>query len=223
VALGVDGLEFDVHMTADGELVVIHDPTVDRTTNGSGPVSRLTLKQIKAFDAGYRFAPATYPYRDRGLSIPTVAEVLDLTASLPLIIEVKALEAAEPLLALVKARHDEHRVTFGSFVTEALEPFRRAALATTAALPEVRALLVPAVFRFRPRMLPFTMLSIPPQHRGLPVPVAALTRYVAPAGVSVSVWTVNEPRKAMAYWRRGVRGILTDDPAKMLSARRQLG
>ncbi|MGQ0643823.1 MAG: glycerophosphodiester phosphodiesterase family protein [Gemmatimonadaceae bacterium] len=222
IALGVDGLEFDVRLSADGELVVIHDPTVDRTTNGTGAVSRLTLEQLQALDAGARFGPMTYPYSDRGITIPTVAEALDATAPLPLIVEVKAIEAAQPLVDLLRARGDEERVTIGSFIASALLPFRRVGIATSASLEEVRALLVPAVCRFRRNKLPYDILSVPPYYRGVPIPVGALARCVAPAGTTVYVWTVNDPRTALGFWRRGVRGILSDDPAAILEARRSL-
>src|SRR3990167_4313755 len=65
MALGADGLEFDVRLSADGVPVVIHDPTLDRTTDGSGPVAACTLAELRALDAGYRFTRdggRTYPY-----------------------------------------------------------------------------------------------------------------------------------------------------------------
>ena len=223
LALGVDGVEFDVRLSAEGELIVMHDPTVDRTTNGSGHVARLTLKQLREFDAGYRFDPTTNPYRDRGITIPTVAEALDATAPLPVIIEAKSLEAAEPLLALIRARKDQERVTIGSFVPRALVPFRRAGIATSASFDEVRALLVPAVCRLRRAKLPFSIMSIPPAYRGVPLPVGALARCIAAAGASVYLWTINDPRQAVQFWRRGVKGILSDDPGAMIEARRRIG
>ena len=201
----------------------MHDPTVDRTTNASGHVAHLTLKQLRAFDAGYRFAPMTYAYRDRGITIPTVAEALDSTAPLPLIIEIKSIEAAEPLLALIRARHEEERVTIGSFISHALVPFRRAGIATTASFDEVRALLAPAVCRLRRSNLPFSMMSIPPTYWGVPLPVRALVRCIAAAGASVYLWTVNDANAAVRFWQRGVRGILSDDPGAMIEARRRIG
>ena len=80
VSMGVDVLELDVHSTSDGTLVVMHDSQVDRTTNGSGQVNQMTLVQLKKLDAGYGFTPdggKTYPYRGRGITIPTLQEVFD--------------------------------------------------------------------------------------------------------------------------------------------------
>ena len=63
-------LEGDLHLTADGHVVVLHDATVDRTTDGAGPVAGMTLEQVKQLDAGYRFTPddgATFPWRGKGV------------------------------------------------------------------------------------------------------------------------------------------------------------
>jgi glycerophosphoryl diester phosphodiesterase len=126
VALGVDGLEFDVRLTADGVPVVFHDPTVERTTDGRGAVAAMTLAELRELDAGYRFGATAHPYRGKGVGVPTVEEALDVTAPLPLVVEVKALEAAEPLLDLLRRRGESERVIVGSFVAGALTPFRRA-------------------------------------------------------------------------------------------------
>jgi len=220
--MDVDGVEFDVRLTADGQLVVIHDPTVNRTTEGSGEVARLTLDELRALDAAYRFGSHTYPYRERGIRIPTVAEALDVTGPLDVIIEVKEIEAAEPLLALIRSRGDETRVTVGSFVSGALLPFRRAGVKTTATFQEARNLLVPALLGIRRRSAPYSTLSVPPRYKGIPLPLGAMARALAPAGVGVQVWTVNDPREALQLWQKGVQGILSDDPAVILQARARL-
>src|SRR5690348_8923683 len=80
VACGADALELDIQTTSDGELVVIHDPTVDRTTDGSGPVAAYTLEKLQRLDAGYRLSldgGATYPFRGQGITIPTLREVFE--------------------------------------------------------------------------------------------------------------------------------------------------
>lgn len=77
-ALGVDVLDTDMHMTQDGILVLMHDETVDRTTNGAGAIRDLTLAQIRQLDAGYNFSTdggQTFPYRGQGLTVPTLAEL----------------------------------------------------------------------------------------------------------------------------------------------------
>jgi len=91
---GAEILELDVHGTRDGHVVVIHDATLERTTDGSGPVREHTLEEILRLDAGYRFEsePGEYPFRGKGLRIPTLADVLERFPDTPLNIEVKQLD-----------------------------------------------------------------------------------------------------------------------------------
>src|SRR5579872_6459369 len=80
LALGADALELDIHTTRDDQIVVIHDPTIDRTTDGAGPVASYTLDELRRFDAGYQFTPdagQTYPYRGQGVTIPTLCEIFE--------------------------------------------------------------------------------------------------------------------------------------------------
>ena len=73
VEMGADAIELDVHLTADGQMAVIHDDTVDRTTDGSGAVAGMSMEQLRALDAGYRFTDGdgAFPHRGKGLTIPT--------------------------------------------------------------------------------------------------------------------------------------------------------
>src|SRR3954466_10045111 len=76
MAAGADGLELDVHLSADGVVVVHHDPTLDRTTDASGPVAARTAAELARVDAGYRFTKnGEYPFRGQGIGVPTLAEV----------------------------------------------------------------------------------------------------------------------------------------------------
>ena len=106
VELGVDALELDVHATRDGALVVIHDSTVDRTTDGTGAVSNFTLEEITALDAGYNWSPGAdsddNPYRGTGVTIPTLEEVL---SAFPNIAPQKAL-----ILTIFNMAEELHRI-----------------------------------------------------------------------------------------------------------------
>jgi glycerophosphoryl diester phosphodiesterase len=106
VEMGADAIELDVHLSADGKLAVIHDETVDRTTDLTGPVASMTMKQIRAADAGYRFqAPdGSFPFRGEGLTVPTVAEVLKwLPDGIGVVVEVKARAAIAPTVKALGA------------------------------------------------------------------------------------------------------------------------
>src|SRR5262245_48180732 len=95
VSTGADGLELDVHLSADGVVVVHHDKTLDRTTNASGPVAARTADQLARVDAGYWFARGgEYPFRGCGIGVPTLREVLTRYRGKPTIIEIKVYTAA---------------------------------------------------------------------------------------------------------------------------------
>lgn len=127
--LGVTAVEFDVHLSADGELVVIHDPTVDRTTNGTGAVAEMTLAELQALDAR-----SIHPDWPEPCRVPTFGEVLDVVESLPdLLIEIKddapeRLDITVPkVLAEISARGLDDRVTITSFKAYPLEIVQRLA------------------------------------------------------------------------------------------------
>src|SRR5919107_1371126 len=92
IRVGAGVLELDVHTTADGHVVVIHDATVDRTTQSTGAVREMTLAEIKSLDAGYRFSSdggRTFPHRDQGIKVPTLEEVYDEFDGVPINVEIK--------------------------------------------------------------------------------------------------------------------------------------
>ncbi len=90
--VGADVLELEVHLTADGHLVAIHDNTVDRTTDGSGPVREKTLRELKGLDAGYRFTRdggKTYPCRGQGITVPALEKIYQEFSDVPVNVEIK--------------------------------------------------------------------------------------------------------------------------------------
>src|SRR5215212_9031009 len=93
VEAGAGGLELDVHLTRDGHVVVIHDPTVDRTTSGTGAVSEMTFDELRGFDAGHTFSPdggSNHPYRGLGVRVPTLRDVLEEFPGVAVNIDIKA-------------------------------------------------------------------------------------------------------------------------------------
>lgn len=96
---GADTLEMDLQLTADGEIVVIHDGIVDRTTDGTGAVVDLTLAELRQFDAGYGFEDVDggTPYRGQGVTIPTLTEVFETFPETPMIVELKT-DAGEAII-----------------------------------------------------------------------------------------------------------------------------
>jgi len=225
IALGVDAIELDVRLTRDGVPVVVHDPTLGRTTDRGDAVADISLAGLRRADAGATFTPdagATFPYRGRGLTIPTLREVVDATGAMPLLIEVKVPEAGPAIVEVVNQASAGSRVVAASMQRDAVRPLRAANIATGASAMDVLRLWS-LLLRGRPAgVLPYAALCIPRFYAGLPLPVAGLARMAKQAGVATHVWTVDEPRVAHKLWRSGVQGIVSNDPATMLHVRAQL-
>ena len=222
VALGVDAIELDVRLSADGVVMVMHDPTVDRTTSGAGAVAELTSAALMALDAGYRFTPdggRAFPYRGTGVTVPRLRDVLEQFPETPLLIEIKAPEAAAALRAVLESAGATERCIVESFHHAAGAAFAGSTIAVGASQRDVVALLAHAILRRPAARVPFRFMSIPPRHGVLPVPIAGLVAATRGAGAPVHVWTVNDPAQARRLWAMGVTAVISDDPATILAAR----
>ncbi len=233
--MGVDVLELDVHMTRDGHLVVIHDDTVDRTTNGSGAVREMTLAEIQALDAGYTFTPdggKTYPYRGRGIRIPTLEEVFDALPDARFNIEVKPNDpaVAVALASLIERKGMVDRVIVGSFHQPVVDELRRRLphVATFGSKGEIQAFWIFQTLRLGRAWRPVPdVLEVPTTYPLAGVEVTVVTpRFVRAAhdlGVRVVVWTVNDPDEMARLLDMGVDGIITDYPDRLLALLRARG
>jgi glycerophosphoryl diester phosphodiesterase len=223
VALGADALEFDLRLSRDGKLVVFHDATLERTTDGRGEVAQRTLAELQRLDAGALFTRdggRSFPWRGRGAGVPAFDDAIEaLPRQLPLIIELKTAAATEPLRQAIKRHGLAPRIIVAGFDPQATKPLRGAGFALGAAAPDVIALLPAALLRLRARPRHVQALCIPQRWRGLPVPIAALARALRGSGATLHVWTVNDGAEAQRLWASGVQGIISDDPAAMLAAR----
>ena len=223
VALGADALEFDLRLSRDGQLVMFHDATLERTTDGQGPLAQRTLAELKALDAGARFTPdggRSFPWRGRGVRVASFDEVIDgLPRDLPCIIELKTPAATEPLRQAVRRHGIERRIIVAGFDAQSTRPLRGAGFALGASTRDVVALLPAALLHLRARPRHVQALCIPQRWHGLPVPIAAFARALRGSGTVVHVWTVNDAAEAQALWAAGVQGIISDDPGLMLQAR----
>ena len=222
LAAGAECVELDLRLSADGIPVVMHDPTVDRTTDSSGAVASLSVDQLRRADAGARFTRdggRTFPYRDKGIRVPTLEDVLTELADVPLLVEIKTAQASSAVRRLIERHGAESRCVIESFDARALEPFRGSRLAIGASRADVARLLHRIVTRRPVRSLPYSIMCLPPRLRGVPMPIASLVRLTRPAGCLVHMWTINEPEEARRLWSVGVRGIVSDDPGLMRRTR----
>ena len=215
VALGVDAVEFDLHVSRDGQLVVIHDATLDRTTGESGPIVGRSLRELQQVDAGFRFTPdggRTYPWRGRGATVPSFDELVEsLPRNLPFIIELKTSAATEPLRAAVRRHHLASRIIVAGFSAQSVQPLRGEGFAIGASTGDVVKAL-PSAFVGRQVAPSCDAFCIPPSHNGIPVPIGALVRALRASRTVVHVWTVNHREQARRLWEIGVNGIIYNQP-----------
>ena len=210
--MGADGFELDVHMSLDGELVVIHDESVDRTTNGTGLVRDLTLAQLKELDAS--IGMEAY----RGAKIPTLGEVFDLIRDTHHIVNVEVKtdewfypQIEEKCLALAKEKGVEDRVIYSSFNHYTLLKLRQLK-------PDVKLGMLFGDIMLAPweyaRQLDVEFLH--PMKMNVYVP--GFHEGIAQAGYGVNMWTINDPDTMNLCLDKGY-GIITNYPDVAVSLR----
>ena len=192
---GATGLEFDVRRCADGQIVVIHDETVERTTNGKGRVSDLRYEDLKKFDAGF------------GEPVPLLADVLDEFGSKSLLnIELKEHDLAADVKTLVLERRIEGHVIVSSFEWQEL----------TSLPPEVPIALLTS----KPENL-FSAaqeLGAAAIHPRKDIVTPTLIATARRAKLRIHVWTLNDPSEISHFRELGVDGIFTDFPDRCLTS-----
>ena len=221
LSLGADGLEFDVHLSRDGVVVVHHDTTLERTTNGHGPIVALTADELARLDAGHHFDG----FRGAAGGVPSLREVLRRYPGRPLIIELKV---NEPVLARkavdeVRAAGALSHVALGSFGTRVLRAARayEPRIVTGASREETRLALYRSWIRWPVRRPPNDAFQVPE--------VSGATRVVSPrfvrdahaTGVAVQVWTVNEIADMERLLDWGVDGLISDRPDRAVEVVRR--
>jgi len=222
MSFGADALELDIQQTRDGELVVIHDPTLDRTTSGSGPVASHSLDELRAIDAGYRFTPdggATFPYRGQGVAIPTLRQVFERFPDTRINIDLKEStpDREARLWALIQEFAAEDRICAGCFTHAALVRFRRLTggrVATSASPREVRGFVLAALSHttnwwLRPA---YDALQVPDTYGSVRIVSRTTVEAAHRLGVDVHVWTVDDRGQMEALLALGVDGLMTDRP-----------
>lgn len=225
VEMGVDVLEMDVHSTKDGELIVMHDDTVDRTTNGTGQVQAFTLDALQALDAGYRWTgddDGSYPYRGIGVRVPTLSEVFTAFPETPMNIEIKQSKPSisEQVCRLIRDYQMSQRVLVASFNQETIQEFRSYCpeVATTTGENEVRLLYglsLGYLGRFYPP--PAQALQVPEFSGKIHVVTPRFIQAAHGRNMDVHVWTVNDPTDMQRFLDLGVDGIITDNPDILLT------
>jgi glycerophosphoryl diester phosphodiesterase len=209
IELGADGVELDVHLTADGHVVVIHDFSVDKTTDGTGRVADKTLAALKALDAGAKFSP-----QFAGERIPTLSEVFGaLEGKLLVNVELKApikshaVSLVEPVLKVVRQHGMEKRVLFSAFNAHVLGAMR-----TIAPYLPVGVLYAPdsPIYARHAWLDPFEPHQA--RHPHFSMVTGPMVRWCHARGLQVNVWTVDQPDEMKRLIAADVDAIITNKP-----------
>lgn len=205
---GADGIELDTKLSADGEVVVFHDRTVDRTTQGKGRVNQLTLAQLRQLDAGMWKGQSF-----KGEKIPTLAEVFEVVGG-KMIINIELTNyfsmsdgLPEQVVKLVRKHKLEDSVMFSSFLSMNLAEVRKLCPEAPIGLLSVSGL--PGIISrswFTRRVSPEYCM---PHHKAV---TRELIEERKKAGRKCNVWTVNSPEVMRRMISFGVDGLITDDP-----------
>jgi glycerophosphoryl diester phosphodiesterase len=223
VQRGADAFELDVRLTADGAPVVIHDDTLDRTTDRTGLVRSHTLAELRSVDAGAKFTSdggLSFPYWGGDARIPTLGEVLWAFPGVPVLLEIKEPEAQEAVRKVLLQEDAAGRCVVASEHQAALRLFDEPPFARGASGAEISALYWGALLGRRPPAVGYRLLSVPERHRGLTVPTRRFVAAAGGLGCPVHVWTVDRPDAARRLWRGGVAGIVTNAPGVIVEARK---
>jgi glycerophosphoryl diester phosphodiesterase len=224
-SIGVDAIEYDVHMTKDGQLVVIHDETVDRTTNGKGRVDQFTLHELRQLDAAHSFQDirGNYIYRGQGVKIPTVEEVLLKFSNIRHNIEIKDAypigaesEIEEKLWKLIKDYGMEDQVLVVSFSEDIMVRFNQFALGKVAiAAPKqetTRFVVYHKLFLNRLYRPTSDALQIPTEANLFNLTEHRLIKGAQKLNIRVYYWTIDDEQTMRELLLRGADGLITNRP-----------
>jgi glycerophosphoryl diester phosphodiesterase len=216
-----DAIELDVRLSKDGELVVIHDATVNRTTNGAGAVNSLTLRQLKRLDAGHHFTKdggKSFPYRGRGVTISTLDEVFTRYPDQGFFVELKdSSKAAAGALSKVIEKHN----AFDRVIVVMISVKHRTGkhlrlldqrIKTGHTSREISTLLALSKLRLGGlfKSQGYT-IEVPMRKFRISLPTRSFIDQAHAKGISVLVWTINDAKVMRKCLALGVDGIFTDD------------
>lgn len=218
-SMGVDVLELDTQITSDGVIVVIHDDTVDRTTDGSGRVDQMTLAELQELDAAANWAgpDGDYPHRGTGVIVPTLREVLESFPGVGVNIDMKSADGRVPQATceLIRDTGREHSVMVASFVQRNLREFRELcpSVATSAGPDEVRNFLILNLLGLGRATRPAAeAFQVPVSQGSIPVVTRPFIRGLNERRVQLDVWTINDEAEMRRLFDMGVSGMITDRP-----------
>ena len=228
IQAGADGLELDVHLSADGVPVVHHDSTLDRTTSESGPLAARTAAELARVDAGWGFADrGTFPFRNQGVGIPSLRDVLRRYPDVPIIIEMKvdSGEMGEAVGREVRAAGAADRVCAAGYGARSGAAARAALpdMACSASHAEVRLAVYRSWARWPVRQARYAGYQVPELTGLLRIVSPRFIRHAHAAGLKVQVWTVDEETDMRRLLTWGVDGLISNRPELAVRVRDAYG
>lgn len=222
-------LELDVHGSKEGEVVIIHDATLERTTNGRGQVRNRTLSSLKKLDAGYWFVKgerSNYPFRGRNIEIPTLEEFLTTFSEARAIIEIKQAQPSivKKVIGTIGRLGKDDRVLLATENDDIMTEIRRElhkdgmTVATGFSYGEVAAFMNwLASGKQSAYVPPGQALQIPCEHAGMKLVTEHTLQRARELGLEMFVWTINDLEEMSRLIRLDVDGIITDYPDRLRS------
>ena len=234
VETGADVLEMDAHITKDGQIALMHDEEVDRTTDGSGLVEEMTLEELQQLDAAYKWSNdkgQTFPFRGQGIRVPTLEDLFQRFPQMRYVIEIKLTQnpIEKPLCDLIRKHAMQDRVMIASFHDAAMQNFRQTCpeVATSASRTEVRNFVLLGKAFLSGFIAPQYQSIQPPydprESMNIPIMTARFIREAHARNIRVEPWTVDDPALMKQYVEWGVDGIITDRPDLMVQVLKEMG
>jgi glycerophosphoryl diester phosphodiesterase len=219
---GMDFLEMDCHATRDGEIVILHDADVDRVTNGTGPVKGFSFRNLSELDAGFHFSPDghDFPFRDRGVRIPRLSEILELFPEARINLEIKQADPpiAEEVLRIVRCAGAQERVLLAAADDGIMDDLHRLNPETAigSSIRDVadffKALDEEGFEAFEARG---QALQLPTHFAGRPLITPESVEAAHGQGLVIHVWTVNDRAEMRRLLALGVDGLMSDFPGRL--------
>lgn len=227
LAAGADGLELDVHLSRDGIPVVHHDDTLDRTTSGSGPLAARSAAELAGLDAGSHFSiNGEFPFRNQGINIPTLRDVLRRYPDIPIIIEMKVDSRAmgEAVAREARAAGAVERLCAAGYGARSAAAIRASLpdMAFSACHAEVRLAVYRSWARLPIRSAAYGVYQVPEFAGALRVVSPRFIRYAHDIGVKVQVWTVDKEADMRRLLEWGTDGLISNRPDLAVRVRNNL-
>ncbi len=232
VRMGIDVIETDVHITRDNHVVIWHDPTLERNTDGSGKVEDYTLSELKRLDAGYTFTNdggKSYPFRGKKVRLATLDEALQTCPHQRFNIDLKSKDPriVDAFNAIIESHQAEDRVLCASFHLSNLQAMRKKnpRILTSVTTLEVLPLLLQQKLGILPKHIVMDrtlVFQVPVKQWGIQVITERFIKTFHERGAIIQVWTINDENQMRSLFSMGVDTIMTDDPATVIRVAQEM-